>query len=57
MGKKTRRVILRVDENMFMRLDELCKKNGTGISVIARAFIAKVLNDITNTNGNLKTND
>lgn len=57
MSKKTKRVILRVDDHTFMQLEELSNKQNIGISVIVRAFISKVLNEITDECGHLTSTD
>ncbi len=54
MKRKTKCVAVRVEEHTYMRLKEICKRNRAGLSTVARAFISKVLDEITDEKGYLK---
>ena len=54
MNRKTKCLVVRVDEHIYMRLKEICKGNRAGLSTVVRAFISKVLDEIIDEKGYLK---
>lgn len=49
--------MVRFDDSTFMALNEIAKNMNTNLSVVIRAFCRKQINEITDSDGNLKIHD
>ena len=57
MGKKSKCLIVRIDEHTYLQIKEIGQIQRVGLSAVARALIRKTLNDITDREGYIKPGD
>ena len=51
---KNNRLMIRFDDNTFMKLKEISTATGCNYSVVVRSLVKKQLDELTDTSGNLK---
>lgn len=51
---KNNRLMVRFDDNTFMKLREIARTTGNNYSVVVRSLVMRQLDELTDTSGNLK---
>lgn len=57
MGRKSKCLIVRIDEYTYLQVKEISQIQHVGLSAVVRALVRKTLNDITDREGYIKPGD